>query len=1432
VAGQVVQRPGPLERTSHSASAAPLLLLTAQNNISGPLPSYLDQFLNLKYVNLENNSFTGPIPTDWCKGDGWWMFDIRDNTGLCDEVDTCLEDRILAYDGTSLIDTYGDRDGGRGGYCDVPSPTCEFNGEACEIILPTPPFWTSADRVSFSVPEYVSNFGGVPTELKWRVCTRGGSCITDWIPFAGKDLTQSVRATDADGNEVVISQLVHVVDQELEESATLRNGLEYYVEILLYNAAGERNGLRMQSGYVMADLTPPFLQEGKSVYNGEYFKNNAAQLSSSGIGLSWDSFEDPESDINQYYYQVFEHNDGTGDTYVGNPITRRVRVEDRDSRNVFVGDLTLTPGKKYFGRISAVSLAGIESFADSPPITILFPGEGIIVETTTEGVKVSSLVIILSVVGSVLVATFLLFLYLTKRRADDRKKARRMRKGQLRNLRHLLNTMSDQGGEKGSLPQKASAHYTAYGQLDDKEIKDVTFVITDLENSTGIASSVPRAYEFVQEAHDTLVRDLISAYGGYEINTEGDAFHVAFKTATAAIQFCMEVQYEMMQIEWPKEVLKLPGCEVQYSRTRDDFVYCGPRIRMGIHVATEAHVMQHLHSITKHKIYSGAPFQVTRELCEAASGGQVLVTHAVWERIRTNMYAAGFPVVEQIGSYGFDRWDKPVWLYQIRSLLGKPLARPVLPSAGSLNRVKLIDTGAGLSIIPPPRNEERLTFVCITLPRDELAPTVAGEELPQKLWEKLYETMCVCAMQYQGYLFRTSRSGHFYLVFGSPEDAIRMTHLVQMLVVSMHWPSDLQEWCGRRETSADGKLLFNGPRLAMGVHESCDFVTRPIPQIQISPEGVPHVDYVGTAEEIATFLSECAHGGQIILSEATWSVVQQSLPGTPSVISLGTHLVEHPCCPDPMMLMEVMPKTLSKRSFPRPKSTTMVEPGYRDAPPEDSVVTVVHLKISKPEIVEAAEKRVRGEQASSRQQNAEAAEASMATIALYAEAIKLASKAIRTLLGIYQGYECKEPQPGKFTFAFADLGAAIKWAAAVQTVLLNLDWPESILEWSECQPIYVTEEFSDEDMADLTEITELRDSEVPETSFDASENRWADRSASDSTKSGGPLDSNLLIWRGLSARIGMASGIPLSKAPLNTGRADYFGTIPNLAARLVNIACPGQVLLDASKIDMLSSVIWVEGKAYISGSNHQMKGERLTDGIYLSPLGQMRIKGFDDLRSIFQIDSEHLQAREFDEIPNLVRSMLASNVSKKLSGLRKASEPGAHFHSAVASSKDSFQMSKPGIFGSVSRRDSGNSGTSLFRRVSMGFGNRTGDGAEGNVGAANISYSEASSLGGSLRKQVANYTMHQRKNSNSSSIATTPHSYMGDPTFQTTNAKSSPVRTRLGHPSVYGDDTTADRSSAGRYKELSDLHEDESLAVREGLTPTATSKVSKWQEWL
>ena len=42
--------------------------------------------------------------------------------------------------------------------------------------------------------------------------------------------------------------------------------------------------------------------------------------------------------------------------------------------------------------------------------------------------------------------------------------------------------------------------------------------------------------------HLQVMREGIAAHGGYEINTEGDAFHIAFVTVAQAVSFAMEAQ--------------------------------------------------------------------------------------------------------------------------------------------------------------------------------------------------------------------------------------------------------------------------------------------------------------------------------------------------------------------------------------------------------------------------------------------------------------------------------------------------------------------------------------------------------------------------------------------------------------------------------------------------------------------------------------------------------------------------------------------------------------------------------------------------------------------------------------------------------------------------------------------------------------------------
>lgn len=65
----------------------------------------------------------------------------------------------------------------------------------------------------------------------------------------------------------------------------------------------------------------------------------------------------------------------------------------------------------------------------------------------------------------------------------------------------------------------------------------------------------------LQEVHDQIMREAIAKHSGYEIITEGDSFQVAFASCQAALAFCTETQYRLLEQTWPKEVLRLNACK-------------------------------------------------------------------------------------------------------------------------------------------------------------------------------------------------------------------------------------------------------------------------------------------------------------------------------------------------------------------------------------------------------------------------------------------------------------------------------------------------------------------------------------------------------------------------------------------------------------------------------------------------------------------------------------------------------------------------------------------------------------------------------------------------------------------------------------------------------------------------------------------------------
>lgn len=79
-----------------------------------------------------------------------------------------------------------------------------------------------------------------------------------------------------------------------------------------------------------------------------------------------------------------------------------------------------------------------------------------------------------------------------------------------------------------------------------------------------------------------------------------------------------------------------------------------------------------------------ACLQATRALCEAAFGGQVLISHAVWERLRHAMHAAAFPVVQQLGCYKLAAAPEPLWVYQVRQHNPPRHGAPITNDSGTV----------------------------------------------------------------------------------------------------------------------------------------------------------------------------------------------------------------------------------------------------------------------------------------------------------------------------------------------------------------------------------------------------------------------------------------------------------------------------------------------------------------------------------------------------------------------------------------------------------------------------------------------------------------------------------------------------------------------------------------------------------------------------
>jgi adenylate cyclase len=163
----------------------------------------------------------------------------------------------------------------------------------------------------------------------------------------------------------------------------------------------------------------------------------------------------------------------------------------------------------------------------------------------------------------------------------------------------------------------------------------VTFLFTDIEGSTELLQRLgDRLYAEVLEEHRRLLRDAFAEGNGQEIDTQGDAFLVAFSRARDAVGTAVAAQQTLTLHAWPDGA--------------------SPRIRMGLHTGEP---------VSETLGYVGLDVHRAARICSAGHGGQILLSN-----IAAGLAAPDLPPgasLRDLGTHRLKDLKEPEHLFQV-----------------------------------------------------------------------------------------------------------------------------------------------------------------------------------------------------------------------------------------------------------------------------------------------------------------------------------------------------------------------------------------------------------------------------------------------------------------------------------------------------------------------------------------------------------------------------------------------------------------------------------------------------------------------------------------------------------------------------------------------------------------------------------------------
>ncbi|HVA93132.1 MAG TPA: helix-turn-helix domain-containing protein [Chloroflexota bacterium] len=164
----------------------------------------------------------------------------------------------------------------------------------------------------------------------------------------------------------------------------------------------------------------------------------------------------------------------------------------------------------------------------------------------------------------------------------------------------------------------------------------LTFLSTEIVDSTTLWEQHPAAMDAAIARHDALINAALTRYGGRQVQErgDGDSILAVFSSPTAALAAVCALQQALLAEPWPPETAL--------------------RVRMGLHTG-EAH--------PRDGSYHGAVVNRAARIRSLAHGGQILFSEATYDLVRD-----GLPEgvsLRALGAHGLKGLRRPEVVYQV-----------------------------------------------------------------------------------------------------------------------------------------------------------------------------------------------------------------------------------------------------------------------------------------------------------------------------------------------------------------------------------------------------------------------------------------------------------------------------------------------------------------------------------------------------------------------------------------------------------------------------------------------------------------------------------------------------------------------------------------------------------------------------------------------